>query len=146
MNPNNTSTVYSTSLLHQHCLFFHFVRSPHSPVCSPNLTCEGWLTLWACTPKLSSCCLFTNLTQRSPSAARYGTTPLYLNTTSYTLRFFSLAVFITLTFSLLYCFSAFLQDAGPSIRILVVQMDIEDSHCSDELIASAKYFFVSDFV
>nr|XP_046210346.1 E3 ubiquitin-protein ligase rnf213-beta isoform X1 [Oncorhynchus gorbuscha]XP_046210347.1 E3 ubiquitin-protein ligase rnf213-beta isoform X1 [Oncorhynchus gorbuscha]XP_046210348.1 E3 ubiquitin-protein ligase rnf213-beta isoform X1 [Oncorhynchus gorbuscha] len=34
---------------------------------------------------------------------------------------------------------AFLQDAGPSIRILVVQMDIEDSHCSDELIASAKY-------
>ncbi|KAK9530838.1 hypothetical protein VZT92_012317 [Zoarces viviparus] len=33
----------------------------------------------------------------------------------------------------------FLQDAGPSLRILLIQMDLEESHCSDELIASAKY-------
>ncbi|GLD63194.1 E3 ubiquitin-protein ligase rnf213-beta-like protein [Lates japonicus] len=34
---------------------------------------------------------------------------------------------------------AFLQDAGPSLHILLIQMDLEESHCSDELIASAKY-------
>uniref|UniRef100_UPI0037E7EAB2 E3 ubiquitin-protein ligase rnf213-beta n=1 Tax=Semicossyphus pulcher TaxID=241346 RepID=UPI0037E7EAB2 len=34
---------------------------------------------------------------------------------------------------------SFLQDAGQSLHILVVQMDLEESHCSDELIASAKY-------
>ncbi|XP_047465467.1 E3 ubiquitin-protein ligase rnf213-beta [Mugil cephalus] len=33
----------------------------------------------------------------------------------------------------------FLQDAGNSLRILLIQMDLEESHCSDELIASAKY-------
>lgn len=33
----------------------------------------------------------------------------------------------------------FLQDAGPSLHILLIQMDLEESHCSDELIASAKY-------
>ncbi|XP_056285146.1 E3 ubiquitin-protein ligase rnf213-beta isoform X2 [Pseudoliparis swirei] len=33
----------------------------------------------------------------------------------------------------------FLGDAGPSLHILLIQMDPEESHCSDELIASAKY-------
>ncbi|KAM6951514.1 E3 ubiquitin-protein ligase rnf213-beta [Aplochiton taeniatus] len=33
----------------------------------------------------------------------------------------------------------FLQDAGPTLHIVCVQMDIEESHCCDELIASAKY-------
>ncbi|XP_028976282.2 E3 ubiquitin-protein ligase rnf213-beta isoform X4 [Esox lucius] len=33
----------------------------------------------------------------------------------------------------------FLQDDSQSLHILVVQVDIEESHCSDELIASAKY-------
>nr|XP_046232923.1 E3 ubiquitin-protein ligase rnf213-beta [Scatophagus argus]XP_046232924.1 E3 ubiquitin-protein ligase rnf213-beta [Scatophagus argus] len=33
----------------------------------------------------------------------------------------------------------FLQDAGHSLHILLIQMDLEESHCSDELIASAKY-------
>ncbi|TNN34870.1 E3 ubiquitin-protein ligase rnf213-beta [Liparis tanakae] len=33
----------------------------------------------------------------------------------------------------------FLRDAGPSLHILLIQMDPEESHCSDELIASAKY-------
>ncbi|XP_071387268.1 E3 ubiquitin-protein ligase rnf213-beta-like [Centroberyx affinis] len=33
----------------------------------------------------------------------------------------------------------FFQDTGPSLHILLVQMDLEESHCSDELIASAKY-------
>ncbi|XP_037610034.1 E3 ubiquitin-protein ligase rnf213-beta isoform X1 [Sebastes umbrosus] len=33
----------------------------------------------------------------------------------------------------------FLQDAGQSLHILLIQMDLEESHCSDELIASAKY-------
>ncbi|KAM3838360.1 E3 ubiquitin-protein ligase rnf213-beta-like, partial [Diretmus argenteus] len=34
---------------------------------------------------------------------------------------------------------SFLQDTGPSLHILLVQMDLDESHCSDELIASAKY-------
>ncbi|XP_069016032.1 E3 ubiquitin-protein ligase rnf213-beta [Embiotoca jacksoni] len=34
---------------------------------------------------------------------------------------------------------SFLQDAGRSLHILLIQMDLEESHCSDELIASAKY-------
>ncbi|KAL6095331.1 uncharacterized protein ACO6RY_16557 [Pungitius sinensis] len=33
----------------------------------------------------------------------------------------------------------FLQDASPSLHILFIQMDLEESHCRDELIASAKY-------
>ncbi|XP_042252605.1 E3 ubiquitin-protein ligase rnf213-beta [Thunnus maccoyii] len=33
----------------------------------------------------------------------------------------------------------FLQDAGHSLHILLIQMDLEESQCSDELIASAKY-------
>ncbi|XP_049419183.1 E3 ubiquitin-protein ligase rnf213-beta isoform X2 [Epinephelus fuscoguttatus] len=33
----------------------------------------------------------------------------------------------------------FLQGAGHSLDILLIQMDLEESHCSDELIASAKY-------
>ncbi|XP_060883843.1 E3 ubiquitin-protein ligase rnf213-beta [Labrus mixtus] len=33
----------------------------------------------------------------------------------------------------------FLQNAGHSLHILLVQMDMEESHCSEELIASAKY-------
>ncbi|XP_076008326.1 E3 ubiquitin-protein ligase rnf213-beta isoform X2 [Genypterus blacodes] len=33
----------------------------------------------------------------------------------------------------------FLQDAGHSLHILLIQMDLEESLCSDELIASAKY-------
>ncbi|XP_019133291.1 E3 ubiquitin-protein ligase rnf213-beta isoform X3 [Larimichthys crocea] len=33
----------------------------------------------------------------------------------------------------------FLQDASHSLHILLIQMDLEESHCSDELIASAKY-------
>ncbi|XP_026171361.1 E3 ubiquitin-protein ligase rnf213-beta isoform X2 [Mastacembelus armatus] len=33
----------------------------------------------------------------------------------------------------------FLQDAGCSLHILLIQMDLEESHCSDELVASAKY-------
>ncbi|KAG7246444.1 hypothetical protein CRUP_021861, partial [Coryphaenoides rupestris] len=33
---------------------------------------------------------------------------------------------------------SFLQDVEPSLHILIVQMDLEE-HCSDELIASAKY-------
>ncbi|XP_023274609.1 E3 ubiquitin-protein ligase rnf213-beta-like [Seriola lalandi dorsalis] len=33
----------------------------------------------------------------------------------------------------------FLQEAGHSLHILLIQMDLEESHCSDELIASAKY-------
>ncbi|XP_076616648.1 E3 ubiquitin-protein ligase rnf213-beta isoform X2 [Chaetodon auriga] len=33
----------------------------------------------------------------------------------------------------------FLLDAGHSLHILLIQMDLEESHCSDELIASAKY-------
>ncbi|KAM6964707.1 E3 ubiquitin-protein ligase rnf213-beta [Tautogolabrus adspersus] len=33
----------------------------------------------------------------------------------------------------------FLQNAGQSLHILLVQMDLEESHCSEELIASAKY-------
>ncbi|XP_034426662.1 E3 ubiquitin-protein ligase rnf213-beta-like [Hippoglossus hippoglossus] len=33
----------------------------------------------------------------------------------------------------------FLQDAGHSPYLLLIQMDLEESHCSDELIASAKY-------
>ncbi|XP_028287710.1 E3 ubiquitin-protein ligase rnf213-beta isoform X2 [Parambassis ranga] len=33
----------------------------------------------------------------------------------------------------------FLQEAGQSLHILLIQMDLEESHCSDELIASAKY-------
>uniref|UniRef100_A0A3P8SYM7 RING-type E3 ubiquitin transferase n=1 Tax=Amphiprion percula TaxID=161767 RepID=A0A3P8SYM7_AMPPE len=31
----------------------------------------------------------------------------------------------------------FLQNAGPSLHIMLIQMDLEESHCSDELIASA---------
>ncbi|XP_070782783.1 E3 ubiquitin-protein ligase rnf213-beta [Enoplosus armatus] len=33
----------------------------------------------------------------------------------------------------------FLHDAGHSLHILLIQLDLEESHCSDELIASAKY-------
>lgn len=33
----------------------------------------------------------------------------------------------------------FLQDAVNSLHILFIQMDLEESQCSDELIASAKY-------
>ncbi|KAF7645355.1 hypothetical protein LDENG_00206190 [Lucifuga dentata] len=33
----------------------------------------------------------------------------------------------------------FLQDAGHSLHILLIQMDLEESTCSDELIASARY-------
>ncbi|KAM6896925.1 E3 ubiquitin-protein ligase rnf213-beta [Xenentodon cancila] len=33
----------------------------------------------------------------------------------------------------------FLQDAGQSLHILLIQMDLEESQCSDELLASAKY-------
>ncbi|KAM7381116.1 hypothetical protein PAMA_012108 [Pampus argenteus] len=33
----------------------------------------------------------------------------------------------------------FLQDAAHSLHILLIQMDLEESDCSDELIASAKY-------
>ncbi|XP_029383406.1 E3 ubiquitin-protein ligase rnf213-beta [Echeneis naucrates] len=33
----------------------------------------------------------------------------------------------------------FIQGAGHSRHILLIQMDLEESHCSDELIASAKY-------
>ncbi|XP_051273053.1 E3 ubiquitin-protein ligase rnf213-beta isoform X1 [Dicentrarchus labrax] len=33
----------------------------------------------------------------------------------------------------------FLQDAGHSLQLLLIQMDLEESTCSDELIASAKY-------
>ncbi|XP_073346346.1 E3 ubiquitin-protein ligase rnf213-beta [Pagrus major] len=33
----------------------------------------------------------------------------------------------------------FHQDAGHSLHILLIQMDLEESQCSDELIASAKY-------
>ncbi|XP_008298790.1 E3 ubiquitin-protein ligase rnf213-beta [Stegastes partitus] len=33
----------------------------------------------------------------------------------------------------------FLQDAGPSLHIMLIQMDLEESQCNDELIASAKY-------
>ncbi|XP_040922673.1 E3 ubiquitin-protein ligase rnf213-beta isoform X2 [Toxotes jaculatrix] len=33
----------------------------------------------------------------------------------------------------------FLQNADHSLHILLIQMDLEESHCSDELIASAKY-------
>ncbi|XP_047183572.1 E3 ubiquitin-protein ligase rnf213-beta isoform X2 [Scophthalmus maximus] len=33
----------------------------------------------------------------------------------------------------------FIQDAGHSPNILVIQMDLEESHCSGELMASAKY-------
>ncbi|XP_030610400.1 E3 ubiquitin-protein ligase rnf213-beta [Archocentrus centrarchus] len=33
----------------------------------------------------------------------------------------------------------FLQNAGHSLHILLIQMDLEESHCSSELIASAKY-------
>ncbi|KAM3592519.1 uncharacterized protein V6R79_020598 [Siganus canaliculatus] len=33
----------------------------------------------------------------------------------------------------------FLQDAGNSLHILFIQMDLEESHCSEELVASAKY-------
>ncbi|XP_005805466.2 E3 ubiquitin-protein ligase rnf213-beta [Xiphophorus maculatus] len=33
----------------------------------------------------------------------------------------------------------FLQNAGSSLHLLIVQMDLEESQCSDELIASAKY-------
>ncbi|CAJ1081416.1 E3 ubiquitin-protein ligase rnf213-beta [Xyrichtys novacula] len=33
----------------------------------------------------------------------------------------------------------FLQSAGQSLQILLIQMDLEESQCSDELIASAKY-------
>ncbi|XP_069374050.1 E3 ubiquitin-protein ligase rnf213-beta isoform X2 [Paralichthys olivaceus] len=33
----------------------------------------------------------------------------------------------------------FLQDAGHLRYLLLIQMDLEESHCSDELIASAKY-------
>ncbi|XP_051795751.1 E3 ubiquitin-protein ligase rnf213-beta [Acanthochromis polyacanthus] len=33
----------------------------------------------------------------------------------------------------------FLHDAGQSLHIMLIQMDLEESHCSDELIASAKY-------
>ncbi|XP_074519497.1 E3 ubiquitin-protein ligase rnf213-beta [Halichoeres trimaculatus] len=33
----------------------------------------------------------------------------------------------------------FLQNAGQSLHILLIQMDLEESQCSDELIASAKY-------
>ncbi|XP_068161093.1 E3 ubiquitin-protein ligase rnf213-beta isoform X2 [Antennarius striatus] len=33
----------------------------------------------------------------------------------------------------------FLKDAGHSLHMLLIQMDLEESHCSDELIASAKY-------
>ncbi|XP_033975098.1 E3 ubiquitin-protein ligase rnf213-beta isoform X3 [Trematomus bernacchii] len=34
---------------------------------------------------------------------------------------------------------AFLKDADNSLHIMLIQMDLEESHCSDELIASAKY-------
>ncbi|RVE59876.1 hypothetical protein OJAV_G00193340 [Oryzias javanicus] len=34
---------------------------------------------------------------------------------------------------------SFLHDAGPSLHLLLIQMDLEESQCSDELIASAKY-------
>ncbi|KAM4526288.1 E3 ubiquitin-protein ligase rnf213-beta [Fundulus diaphanus] len=34
---------------------------------------------------------------------------------------------------------AFLQNAGSSLHILFIQMDLEESQCSNELIASAKY-------
>ncbi|KAM8837147.1 E3 ubiquitin-protein ligase rnf213-beta [Spinachia spinachia] len=34
---------------------------------------------------------------------------------------------------------AFLEDASSSLHILFIQMDLEESHCRDELIASAKY-------
>lgn len=33
---------------------------------------------------------------------------------------------------------SFLQNADHSLHILLIQMDLEESHCSDELIASAK--------
>ncbi|CAK6965023.1 E3 ubiquitin-protein ligase rnf213-beta isoform X3 [Scomber scombrus] len=33
----------------------------------------------------------------------------------------------------------FLQDAGHSLHLLLIQMDLEESQCNDELIASAKY-------
>ncbi|XP_054899206.1 E3 ubiquitin-protein ligase rnf213-beta [Poeciliopsis prolifica] len=33
----------------------------------------------------------------------------------------------------------FLQNAGSSLHLLIIQMDLEESQCSDELIASAKY-------
>ncbi|XP_070707447.1 E3 ubiquitin-protein ligase rnf213-beta [Pempheris klunzingeri] len=33
----------------------------------------------------------------------------------------------------------FIQDAGHALHTLIIQMDLEDSHCNDELIASAKY-------
>ncbi|XP_024140227.1 E3 ubiquitin-protein ligase rnf213-beta isoform X2 [Oryzias melastigma] len=34
---------------------------------------------------------------------------------------------------------SFLHDAGHSLHLLLIQMDLEESHCSDELLASAKY-------
>ncbi|KAM4623618.1 E3 ubiquitin-protein ligase rnf213-beta [Polymixia lowei] len=34
---------------------------------------------------------------------------------------------------------SFLQNSGPSLHVLFVQMDLDESQCSDELIASAKY-------
>ncbi|KAK5851292.1 hypothetical protein PBY51_002095 [Eleginops maclovinus] len=34
---------------------------------------------------------------------------------------------------------AFLKDADNSLHVMLIQMDLEESHCSDELIASAKY-------
>lgn len=34
---------------------------------------------------------------------------------------------------------SFLQNAVRTLHILFIQMDLEESHCSDELIASAKY-------
>ncbi|XP_054454921.1 E3 ubiquitin-protein ligase rnf213-beta [Anoplopoma fimbria] len=40
----------------------------------------------------------------------------------------------------------FLQDADPSLRILLIQMDLEESNCSDELIASAKYCTMNYFM
>uniref|UniRef100_A0A3Q1AXV9 RING-type E3 ubiquitin transferase n=1 Tax=Amphiprion ocellaris TaxID=80972 RepID=A0A3Q1AXV9_AMPOC len=56
----------------------------------------------------------------------------------------SLYKLLTALLALWFCvdhdfLQGFLQNAGPSLHIMLIQMDLEESHCSDELIASAKY-------
>ncbi|KAK1794252.1 hypothetical protein P4O66_011142, partial [Electrophorus voltai] len=44
------------------------------------------------------------------------------------------------------CVGCFLQNAGLSLNILLVQMDMEDSPCKNELIASAKYCTMNELL
>lgn len=72
----------------------------------------------------------TSLTLRSLSATRFGTKCSDNSSMAY--LFFSLSLHFPLSVR------GFLQGAGHSLHILLIQMDLEESHCNAELIASAK--------